>query len=272
MAVLLGTTACGTRTEPPGAHAAAPGHPLPWLADGRLHDGEVTVPTEADRLVVSAGTTLVGLTDERRSRWWLLDHDRLVPLLDDAAAYVQPVLSADGGTAAWRSEVSSTPAGDQTSDVTWQLTAYDVPTRTVLGRTPVSRRVTCCDQGGAVVVAAVANDGRVALTDGGDQVWMWRAGDDPVPASWRDFGGRRALDEVVSPDETRSVGADLVVRDLRTGERTPLDLTADRRWAVRMWAVRMWADDSHVLVARASETGAPDVVSCDATTGACTPD
>jgi hypothetical protein len=106
----------------------------------------------------------------------------------------------------------------------------------------------------------------VALTDGGDQVWMWRAGDDPVPASWRDFGGRRELDEVLSPDEMRSVGADLVVRDRRTGERTPLDLTGDRRWAARMWA-----DDDHVLVVRGSGAGPPDVVSCDATTGACGP-
>ena len=266
MAVLLGTTACGTRTEPPSAHVAAPGHPLPWLADGRLHDGDITVPTDADRLVVSAGTTLVGLTDEHRSRWWLLDHDRLVPLLDEPAAYVEPVLSADGGTAAWRTELSSTPAGDQTSEVTWQLTAYDVPTRTVLGRTPMSRRVTCCDQGGAVFVAAVANDGRVALTDGGDQVWMWRAGDDPVPASWRDFGGRRELDEVLSPDETRSVGADLVVRDVRTGQRTPLGLPHDRTWTVRMWA-----DDQHVLVARRTAGKPSDVVSCDTTTGVCEP-
>jgi hypothetical protein len=56
------------------------------------------------------------------------------------------------------------------------------------------------------------------------------------------------------------------VRDVRTGERTPLDLTDDRSWTVRMWA-----DDDHVLVARGTAGKSADVVSCDATTGVCEP-
>ena len=65
----------------------------------------------------------------------------MVTLLDEPAAYVVPVLSADGGTAAW-------VAGSL-------VTVYDVPTRTPLGRTRVAS---------AVTVVAVANDGRVGLT------------------------------------------------------------------------------------------------------------
>jgi hypothetical protein len=242
MAVLLGLTACGTRTGPSEPLAATPGNLLPWLAGGELHDGDVVVPTQANRLVLGSGTTLAGRTDGARSRWWLLDHDRLVPLLDEPAASVDPVLSADGGTAAWI-------AGGV-------VTAYDVPSRTVLGRTSVSE---------PVAVAVVANDGRVALDHGpGGAVLMWRAGDDPVPASWRDFGGPPKDGAIRSPDETLAAGPDLVIRDLRTGERTTLKLTPDRRWSVRMWA-----DDVHVLVARGGEGSTPDVVSCDATTGEC---
>jgi hypothetical protein len=263
MAVLLGTTACGTRTEPADAPATQPGHALPWLADGMLHDGDVTVPTRADRLAVSAGTTFVGRTGQHRSRWWVLDRDHLVLVLDEPAAYTEPVLSADGGTAAWRSELSSDPTGDLTVDQKWGITAYDVPTRTVLGTTTVTRQVRCCDQGGAPVVTVVANDGRVALTDGGDELLMWRAGDDPVPASWRDFGGRLPDGAVRSPDETLAAGPGPEVRDVRTGERTALRLPDDDR----RWTVRMWADDTHVLVSRGN-----DVISCDVSTGECVPD
>jgi hypothetical protein len=238
MAVLLITTACGTRTGPPATPAATPGHPLPFLADGVLHVGDQVVPTDADRLVVSDGTALVGRTSDRHSQWWLLDRDRLVPVLEEPA-YVVPVLSADGGTAAWVAR--------------GVVTAYDVPTRTDLGRIPVTEQV---------VVAVVANDGRVALDRGrGLGVLVWRAGDEPVPASWRDFAGRPREGAVRSPDETLAAGPDLVVRDLRTGERTPLDVPPDTSWSVRMWA-----DDGHVLLARGDE-----VVSCDATTGECVP-
>src|SRR5687767_1666760 len=154
----------------------------------------MTVPTTADRLVFGAGTTLVGETTERHSRWWLLDGDRLVTLLDEPAAYVVPVLSADGGTAAWI-------AG-------WSVTVYDVPTRTTLGRTRLA---------GAATVVAVANDGRVGLTQGSWKgLLSWRAGDEPAPASWRDFGGRLSDGAVRSPDETQAAGPDLVVRDTRT--------------------------------------------------------
>jgi hypothetical protein len=227
-----------------------------------------TVPTPADRLLVSAGTTVVGLTDLHRSRWWLLDRDRLVPLLDEPAAYVVPVLSADGGTVAWRAEVSSRPLGDQVAEVEQSYAVYDVPTRTVLGRTTVTGRVHCCDQGGATFVLAVANDGRVALGDGGDRLSMWRAGDDPVPASWRDFGGPGIRDGVVSPDESRVATTqkpgEVLVRDLRTGEKQVLDVPGPGGWRVAAWA-----DAVHVLLARGEEGVRPDVVSCDATTGDC---
>jgi hypothetical protein len=241
--VLVLAAGCGTQTAPQAAPTAtAP--VLPWLAGGALHVGTSTVPTVADRLVFGAGTTLVGATTQTHSRWGLFDHDRLVTVLDEPAPYVVPVLSSDGGTAAW------VAAGN--------VTAYDVPTRTTLGRTRL---------GGMLRVASVANDGRVALTDDGDQVWMWRAGDDPVLASWRDFGGRLPDGAVLSPDETRAAGPDLVVRDTRTGERTALDLPADQRWTVRAWE-----DDGHVLVTRGDDGAAPEVVRCDARSGACETD
>jgi hypothetical protein len=117
-----------------------------------------------------------------------------------------------------------------------------------------------------LTVVAVANDGRVGLSRGAPNgLLSWRAGDEPSPASWRDFGGRLPDGAVRSPDETLAAGPDLVVRDTRTGERTSLDLPIDHRWRVMAWA-----DDEHVLVARAMDDGvAPEVVSCDAATGAC---
>jgi hypothetical protein len=237
---------------------------LPRLADGVLRVGTTTVGTDADRLVFGGGTTLVGLTTERRSQWWLLDGDRLVTLLDDPAAYVVPMLSADGGTAAWVAQISSEPTGDWTSHAAWEVAAYDVPTRIVLGRTDLQGEVTCCDQGGMLRVVAVTNDGRVGLTRGApSSLLSWRAGDEPVPASWRDFGGRLPEGAVRSPDETMAAGPDLVVRDTRTGERTPLDLPADHRWSVRAWE-----DDDHVLVSRTIGSG-EEIVRCDATTGVC---
>jgi hypothetical protein len=217
---------------------------LPRLADGALHVGPTTVPTGADRLVFAAGTTLVGVATERHSQWWLLDGDRLVTLLDEPAAYVVPVLSADGGTIAWVAGRS--------------VTVYDVPTRTALGRTRLTS---------AATVVAVANDGRVGLIQGsGKGLLSWRAGDEPAPASWRDFGGRLPEGAVRSPDETLAAGPDLVVRDTRTGERTVLDLPALERWGVRAWE-----DDDHVLVARGGDGAAPEVLRCEAATGMCVP-
>jgi hypothetical protein len=267
IAVLLAlATGCGTRTAPEAApEVAAPA--LPRLAGGALHVGPTTVRTGADRLVFAAGTTLVGVTTERHSQWWLLDGDRLATLLDEPAAYVVPVLSADGGTAAWVAEISSVETGEWTSHAAWEVAAYDVPTRTVLGRTALHGDVTCCDQGGMLTVVAVANDGRVGLTHGAPSSLMsWRAGDDPAPASWRDFGGRLPDGAVRSPDETMAAGPDLVVRDTRTGERTSLDLPIDHRWRVMAWE-----DDSHVLVARGHDDAAPEVVRCEAATGGCDP-
>lgn len=256
-AVLLAVTGgCGTQTGP-AATPRLPPPTLPYLADGRLHAGGTTLPTDADQLVVSDGTTLVGRVREEGSRWWLLDHGRLVPVLDEAG-YVVPVLSADGGTAAWVAELSSTPTGDRTSTVAWEVTAYDVPTRSVLGRTRLEGPVTCCDQGGALVVADVANDGRVALVT--RTLLSWRAGDEPAPASWRDFGGHVPSGGVVSPDETLVAGPGLQVRDRRTGERVDLDVAEGERWAVVAWE-----DDAHVLV----RGPAGDVRRCDAATGDC---
>jgi hypothetical protein len=242
IAVLLLAVACGTRTAPRAEPVAAP--VLPWLGDGALHLGDTTLPTPADQVVHAVGTTLVGLAGQSRSRWWLLDRDRLLSVLDEPA-YVVPVLSADGGTAAW-------VAGRE-------ATVYDVPTRTVLGRTRLTSPAT---------VVAVANDGRVGLTQGSRSgLLSWRAGDEPAPASWRDFGGHLPDGAVRSPDETRAAGPDLVVRDTRTGERTTLDLATDPRWAVRAWQ-----DDDTVLVAHGDVDTAPVVARCEATTGVCDPD
>jgi len=55
------------------------------------------------------------------------------------------------------------------------------------------------------------------------------------------------------------------VRDMRTGERTPLDLPIDHRWRVRVWE-----DDDHVLVSRTLGPG-EDLVRCEAATGMCDP-
>ncbi|MEO6510615.1 MAG: hypothetical protein ABIO16_06465, partial [Nocardioides sp.] len=118
-----------------------------------------------------------------------------------------------------------------------------------------------------VEVAVVANDGRVGLEQGPQSgVLVWRAGDEPAPASWRDFGDRLPDGAIRSPDETLAAGPDTTVRDLRTGGRTTLDLPLDRRWSVRMWS-----DDDHVLVARGEDGPAPVVVSCDVATGECVP-
>jgi hypothetical protein len=151
---------------------------FPRLAAGVLYVGSETVATEADRLVFRGGTTLVGRADDHRSRWWLYDGGRLVDLLDEAAPYVVPVLSADGGTAVWRIEVDASQVGEATRAVTWELVAYDIPSRSTIGRTWLGGEVTCCDQGGMVLLAGVTNDGRVSLSGGpAGGLSIWRAGD-----------------------------------------------------------------------------------------------
>jgi hypothetical protein len=154
----------------------------PWLVEGVLYVGPAAIATEAEQVLFRGGTTLVGLTDDRRSAWWLLVGDELTPLLDEETAYVVPVLSADGGTVAWRSDLASTEVDELTQHLVWEVVAYDVPTRTVLGRTRLEGDVFCCDQGGMVFVAGVANDGRVTLSGGpaGD-LSTWRPGDPLVP-------------------------------------------------------------------------------------------
>ncbi|MEO6509880.1 MAG: hypothetical protein ABIO16_02735, partial [Nocardioides sp.] len=154
---LLLVTGCGMQTGASTGPADVGEASLPWLADGALHVGDQTVATAADRVVGPrprpAGTRARRAGGVRRpravrrrrhgrlggapgrdglrradphSRWWVLDRDRLVPVLDEPAVYVVPVLSADGGTAAWVARQV--------------VTAYDVPTRTDLGRTPCPRR------------------------------------------------------------------------------------------------------------------------------------
>lgn len=151
---------------------------FPWLADGVLHAGGVSVSTDVDRLVHRGGTTLVGRVDASRSRWWLLEGGRLVPLVDDSTAFLVPVLSADGGTAAWRVDISAAGADEATSRRAWQVVVFDVPTRSVLGTTRLQGEVSCCDQGGMLTVAGVTNDGRVSLTGGpAGNLAIYRAGD-----------------------------------------------------------------------------------------------
>ena len=155
-----------------------PSSDYPFLADGVLRVGAASITIDADRLVFRGGTTLVGRADDRNSRWWLLVDGSLEPLLDDATPYLVPVLSADGGTAAWRVEVTSRAVDELTRHHDWDVVVFDVPSRTVLGVTRLQGDVTCCDQGGMLMVTGVTNDGRVSLSGGpAGNLSIWRAGD-----------------------------------------------------------------------------------------------
>ena len=192
MVLLVGCAAAGPPdhaaaelpSAPPISVADLPEGPpssYPWLAGGLLQVGSVSIRIEAESVVFRGGTTLVGVTDDHHSRWWLFDEDRLVPLHDEATPYVVPVLSADGGTVAWRSDEASTVVDELTRHLVWEVVAYDVPTRSVLGRTHLEGDVRCCDQGGMLFVAGVANDGRVSLSGGpAGGLSTWRPGDAPV--------------------------------------------------------------------------------------------
>ncbi len=156
------------------------------LSDGVLHVDGFSISTDADRVVHRGGTTLVGSVDEQHSRWWLVDGGRLEPLIDDATAYLVPVLSADGGTAAWRVDATVTKVDDTTSRYHWELVVFDVPSRTVLGTTGLDGDVTCCDQGGLLMITGVTNDGRVGLSGGpAGNLSIWRAGDALLPVKVR---------------------------------------------------------------------------------------
>jgi hypothetical protein len=92
------------------------------------------------------------------------------------------VLSADGGTAAWRVDVSATNVDELTDHYLWDVVVFDVPSRSVLGVTRLEGDVTCCDQGGMLLVTGVTNDGRVSLSGGpAGGLSVWRAGDPVLP-------------------------------------------------------------------------------------------
>ena len=60
----------------------------------------------------------------------------------------------------------------------WEVVAFDVPTRSVLGMIRLGGDVTCCDTGRRLRVIGVTNDGRVILSGGpAGRLSVWRAGD-----------------------------------------------------------------------------------------------
>jgi hypothetical protein len=73
---------------------------VPYLLDGELHVDDLTVPTTGNRLMRAGDTVLVGRTDARTGRWWVLQDGALVaaPALDGVRT---PVLSPTGDLVAW---------------------------------------------------------------------------------------------------------------------------------------------------------------------------
>ena len=110
----------------------------------------------------------------------ILRGDSLVELMSAHEPGARPVLSAHGRFAAWATSRVTHRANLYEADEVFTITAYDVGSGTITGATVIDSHTSCCDGGGAVVVAGVDNDGAVILARYSDRAWTWRPGEDPV--------------------------------------------------------------------------------------------
>lgn len=250
---------------------------MPWWDDGLLHVDGALIRTRERELVHVPGTTLVGHASfDRGSAWWLVEGDRLVPVVE-AATLVQPVLTSDGAAAVW---VESTPVGgpefvSDVGELESTLVRYDLRSREVTATWTTRYRVFCCDRSGDLHVAGIDDAGRVLLTLGfRDLVWI--PGRDPIPARLV-LRGQPEADGLRSPDGTAYAhrGRDHVWVERTDGVRTDLALPELPEGAIVEPAV--WETPTDVLLevrlpyedADDPDGGVLGFVRCDADTGAC---
>jgi hypothetical protein len=82
-----------------------PGSRVPWWQAGVLHIGDTTIQTADRVLVYAGGTTVVGRSSvETGADWFVVDGDQLTPLVSSVNPF-EPVISADGKVIAWSEPV-----------------------------------------------------------------------------------------------------------------------------------------------------------------------
>lgn len=152
---------------------------VPWWDRGVLHVDGAEIATREPDLVFSGGTTLVGHDSADGSRWWLVDGDRLRPLVR-SDTLLQPVVAGDGGAVVWVEERGSRTVGEFRRLVHSRVVHYDVDRGRVDASWRTSHVVTCCDAGGALMLSGILTDGRVVMSFLGGAHLVWTPGSDPV--------------------------------------------------------------------------------------------
>jgi hypothetical protein len=148
---------------------------VPYLLEGTLHVDELTVPTDANRLLSAGDTVLVGRTGEDSARWWLLDGAELVPE-PDLDGVRTPVLAPSGGVVAWTAHPDSR---------TTRIVAWDPGTRSGIGHVDLDAPYAeCCGGGQLVELLGFDREDQLFLTDRGhDLQWRPDGGVAPRPVT-----------------------------------------------------------------------------------------
>ena len=141
---------------------------VPWWQHGMLHVGEAHIRTQLRIVLFANGTTVVGRAHvERGSAWFVVRGSSLEPLVT-SPGLVTPEVSDDGRTIVW---------ADPVAEDRRRISAYDVTSGTVIGSIEAPVQVTCCDQGGELVMNGVTTDGRVVWSTPWSAVFVWRPGE-----------------------------------------------------------------------------------------------
>lgn len=168
---LIGRDGDRPQPAPPGPPDAVSTAPVdvPYSEAGRLHVGERVLDTNLRDIRYAAGTTVVGSDFLGGTDWFLVSDAGMVPVVESRNP-VRALVSPDGEVVVWV---------ESTSETSRRLVMWDVATQAVVGETEVPVAVTCCDQGGELVIHGVDLDHRVAFYT--DRPWLWEPGSDPVP-------------------------------------------------------------------------------------------
>ena len=167
---------------------------VPYLRHGVLHVDDLTVRTEANRLLVAGDTVLVGRSGEDDAHWQMLDGVDLVPVPELDGIFT-PSLSLDGGLVAWTSYPDKR---------TTRVTAWQPSTRTEVAHVDLpAPYAECCGGGQEVEIYGFDLRNQVYFTDRhGYSVWRPSSGTRP-----RRLSGVDAILEVAPVGPVRQGGA-----------------------------------------------------------------
>lgn len=152
---------------------------VPWIKDGVLHVGDEEIETDLDTVRHAGDTTVVGTSpfapESADRRWALVAGNELVELIT-TPDFVDLEISANGDTVAW-AETSIPEAGGDIGETTATVTVYDVESQREVGSVE-SPPYLCCGGDAQFVFNGLDNQGRVFITVGEFERYVWMPGED----------------------------------------------------------------------------------------------